>query len=473
MSQPVRVRFAPSPTGFLHVGALRSALFSWLFARQHEGSFILRLEDTDQARLVPESVAQIQDSLQWLGLNWDEGPGKGTHGPYVQSQRLDIYKQQADVLLAEAKLYQDYTSAERLKELREQAQTAKRPFLFRKNMAQLEPKGDEPYVLRFEIPTGGETKWQDAVWGEQSWRNEVIDDFVAIKSDGYPTYQFANVVDDHLMEISHVIRAAEWIPSTPKHILLYEAFGWQKPVFAHVPQVLGPDKAKLSKRHGAKSALDYRDDGYLPEAVVNFLALLGWNPGSGSTQEVFSREELVKAFSFDRVQTSPAVFDPARLDWINGVYIRELSPAELATAAEGFWPSEAKNSKAEYRLKVLGLIQERLKFLAELPELTDFFFSDPKPTADLLTKQLDRTEAAELLRSIIDSLEGSAFSERQLETDLRDLVDKTGVKAGILFTLIRVAITGKTAAPGLFETLHTLGKEISLRRLKAALSALE
>jgi glutamyl-tRNA synthetase len=468
MSESVRVRFAPSPTGYQHLGGIRSALFNYLFARRHKGAFILRIEDTDRERLVADAVPQTIDSLSWLGLTPDEGPGLPAtkYGPYVQSERLKLYHQYAEELLKKDLLYQDFTSSDRLAELRQEARDQKQPFRFTKTMAQLKATGDQPYVLRFQIQPGAKVTWPDAVWDEQTWSRDVLDDFVAIKSDGYPTYHFANVVDDHLMQISHVIRAAEWIPSTPKHILLYQAFGWEVPVFAHLPQVLGPDKAKLSKRHGAKNVLEYRDAGYLPEALFNYLASLGFN--DGTTQDIYTEAELVAAFSFDRVQSSPAVFDAERLDWMNGLYIRQLPLDELYARCEDFWPVSAADYDALYKKQVLGLVQERLKYLAELPELTEFFFADPTVPAERLPVSVGEQPSSEIIRQLITVLSDSDFSEADLETRLRGFVAEHNLKTGQLFGLIRLAVTGQTAAPGLFETLHVLGKEVTLRRLQAA-----
>ncbi len=468
MSTTVRVRFAPSPTGTPHLGNIRSALFNYLFAKGHKGSFILRLEDTDRERLVTESVALIQESLQWLGINPDEGTDmQGDYGPYLQSERLSLYQQHAKDLLEQGSLYQDYTSPEQLAELRQQAKAAKRPFRFSYDQATVQPTkvGDKP-VLRFRVQPGSDITWEDAVWGPQRWQRGVIDDFVAIKSDGFPTYHFANIVDDHLMKISHVIRAAEWIPSTPKHLLLYEAFGWQPPVFAHLPQVLGPDKAKLSKRHGAKSVLEYRDEGYLPEALFTYLASLGFN--DGTTRETYTPGELIAAFDFKRVQSSPAIFDAARLDWLNGIYIRQLTTEELLDRIQQFWPADASGATDDYKREVLALVHERLKFFAELPELTRFFFSDPQVDPHLFPKQLEAASIPALLEAIHKTLGDSDFSYDDLEQRLRGFAESSELKAGPVFGLIRIAITGQTAAPGLFETLHTLGKPASLRRLKTA-----
>lgn len=437
-------------------------MFSYLFAKRHKGSFILRIEDTDRQRLVPDAVEQITESLDWLGMQADEGP-------VFQSERLDLYAEQAQLLLKDGVLYEDYTTPEQLEQMRTAAQKAKQPFRFRYEQAALKPATpNQKPVMRFRVTDGEDVIWQDAVWGEQRWQRGVIEDFVAMKADGYPTYHFANVVDDHLMKISHVIRAAEWIPSTPKHLLLYEAFGWEPPVFAHLPQVLGADKAKLSKRHGAKSVLEYRDAGYLPEALVTYLASLGFN--DGTTQETYTADELIITFSFDRVQSSPAVFDPERLVWMNGVYIRQLPLDDLYQRTQGFWPAEAKNSKETYRKQVLALVHERLKFFAELPLLTSFFFTEPAIDPNLFPKQLDKDQRTQILGATLAALENSDFSEADLEQRLRHLVEKQGLKTGVMFGLIRVAITGSTAAPGLFETLHALGRETSLRRLANAVT---
>lgn len=466
MPKITRVRFAPSPTGFLHLGGLRSALFNYLYAQHNHGQFILRIEDTDRERLVPGASQQIQDSLSWLGLDWDEGINKpGGHGPYLQSERLGLYQKYAGELVAAKKAYYDYTPPERLAELRAEAAKAKRPFLFNKSMATLNPPNSEAQgVIRLEVTAGPEVSWEDLVWGQQGWKREVLDDFVMIKSDGYPTYNFAVVVDDHLMEISEVFRGSEFLPTTPKNLLVYEALGWKPPRFAHLPPVLGKDKAKLSKRHGAKSALEYRDAGYLPEAVINYLASLGFN--DGSTQDIYSLNELIKAFEPTRVQSSPAIFDAERLDWTNGVYIRRLELDDLIKRCEGFWPASARSADKQYLRAVLALVQERLKFLAELPELTEFFFADPTVNEDLMPRQVDPNKRTELLSKIINSLNDSDFSESDLESRLRGLSESEDIKPGHLFSLIRVAVTGSKASPGLFETLHVLGKATSLRRLR-------
>ena len=462
-SQPVRVRFAPSPTGLLHIGGMRSALFNWLWARHNGGVFVLRLEDTDRTRLVEGAAEQIYASHDALGITPDEGPVQGgAYGPYVQSERLDLYREHADRLLAGGALYRCWCTPERLDALRQTAQKAGQAFKYDRHCLQPGNQGDPaaPHVLRFMIPDAPATVgWDDAVRGHLEVASRELDDFVALKADGFPTYHLANVIDDHLMAISHVMRADEWLPSTPKHLLLFAAFAWEPPIYAHLPAVLGPTgNKKLSKRDGAKSVTEYLEEGYLPEALRSFLASLGWN--DGSTQEVYTTPELITNFTLDRVQKSPAKFDQERLMWLNGVMMRQYAPSELLPRLEGWWPPAAANAPASYRLAVLGLVQERLKTLAELPELTDFFFTDPTPPAGL--------EHADWLPQIAATLESSNFTEADLETRLRALANTLDAKPGQLFGLIRQAITGRTAAPGLFETLHVLGHGVSLRRLQAA-----
>lgn len=473
MSVPVRVRFAPSPTGLLHVGGVRSALFNWLWARHNDGVFILRLEDTDRARLVPGAADQISDSLGALGIAPDEGPEQGgAYGPYIQSERLDIYRQHSEKLLSNRHLYPCWCSAERLNELRTQAQA--NGVAFKYDRYCLDHTGDinQPHVLRFRIPDSPEmVGWDDAVRGRMDWKLTDLDDFVAIKSDGFPTYHFANIVDDHLMAISHVMRADEWLPSTPKHLLLFAALGWDPPVYAHLPAILGPDgHRKLSKRDGAQSVQEYIDQGYLPEALRCFLASLGWN--DGTTQEIYSTPELVAKFSLDRIQKSPAKFDRDRLDWMNGVVIRALSEAELMERTTNYWPAEAVGGSEAYRLQVLGLVRERLKFLGELPELTSFFFIDSPPATGSLLKVIDTMLAKEYLLATISGLAAADWNKSTLEAAIRNLADQMQAQTKQYFGLLRLSLTGRTAAPGLFETMTVLGRETVLRRLQAALASL-
>ena len=463
MSKPARVRFAPSPTGHLHVGSIRSGLFNWLWARHTGGVFVLRIEDTDQARLVDGAIDQINDSLEALGITPDEGPrGGGAFGPYLQSERLDTYRHFATKLQDVGALYPCWCTPERLSELRIAAQIA--GVAFKYDRFCLNPKNakrlSDPHVLRFRIPEiPSIITWEDAVRGHMEFKIEELDDFVALKSDTFPTYHLANVIDDHLMEISHVLRADEWLPSTPKHLLLFEAFGWEKPMYAHLPPVQGPNgKKKLSKRDGAESVGEYIAAGYLPEALMSFLASFGWN--DGTTQEVYSPTQLVKNFTLDRIQKSPAKFDKDRLTWMNGLLIRQMPLSELLERCRSFWPPTAADHPEKYLLDVLGLVQERLKYLAELPDLTDFFFADPIIPANPVDTAY--------LKRCLQVLSTSDFSKSDLEVNLRSLAADLAIKPGALFSAIRIAITGKKAAPGIFETLHVLGKEVSLRRIKLA-----
>ncbi|MBI3983885.1 glutamate--tRNA ligase [Candidatus Microgenomates bacterium] len=471
----VRVRFAPSPTGLLHLGGLRTALFDWLFAAQQGGQFILRLEDTDRERLVPEAATYIQDSLRWLGLNWQEGPDVGgPYGPYVQSERLAIYQKYADQLLEQGRMYRDWTTPEQLETMRAKATQAKQAF--RIVRSQLITNGDpkQPHVLRFRIDETYNPQWTDLVRGHLSQQASELDDFVAIKSDGYPTYNFANVIDDHLMEISHVIRGDEFIASTPKFLQVYRALDWQPPQFAHLPQVLGPDKTKLSKRHGAEPALVYRDRGYLPAAVINFLAQLGWN--DGTTQEVYQVDELIEKFSFGRVQRSPAIFDIERLNWLNGAHIRRLPIAELVKRAKPFWPAAAKVADAKQKLRILEVLQDRLKFLAELEPLSSYFWTakvSPKvikqaaanfPAADgelTLTSWLDE---------VIAAIKSQPTERSQLETTLKAAVaGHSQLKPAALWVPLRLILTnGAEQSPPIWDLAYALGQTATLDRLAQA-----
>jgi glutamyl-tRNA synthetase len=465
----IRTRFAPSPTGFLHVGGVRTALFAWLVARQAKGQFLLRIEDTDRNRHVEESEKHIIETLDWLGIASDE--------PVIrQSQRLKIYKEWADKLVSSGRAYADPYSPQELEAFRAEAKRQKKPFLFRNHRPVEPPSWDGSRPLRFKSDPKA-YKWQDEVMGELQSGPEAVDDFIIIKSDGFPTYNFAHIIDDHLTKISHVIRSTEFLPSVPKFLNLYEALGIKPPILATPPVVLGPDgHKKLSKRDGAKDILDYRADGYLPEALINFMASLGWN--DGTEQEIFSVEELIQRFSLERVQKSGARFDDKRLEWMNGHYIRQKPLDELYELSEAFWPASAKDKADSYKKQVLGLVQERLKHLSELPQLTGFFFEELPIKLELIddNKQLSklgRPGQTELLKAAAEQLQDTDFSSERLTDTLNGLLDKTGQKPGILFSLIRIATTWAPASPGLADTLALLGKDESLKRLKKALSAIE
>jgi glutamyl-tRNA synthetase len=471
----VRTRFAPSPTGYLHVGGIRTALFAWLVAKQNNGQFILRLEDTDQKREVEGAAQHIMDSLRALGLDYDEGPDKpGEFGPYKQSERLDIYKKWAQKLLDDGRAYADPYSAEEVQKFREQAQAEKKPFLYRNNRPENPPAWDGSQPLRFKSEPKA-YEWEDAVMGKLKTGPEVIDDFILIKSDGYPTYNFAHVVDDAEMKISHVIRGQEFLASQPNYLNLYEAFGLEKPVLATMPHILGADgNKKLSKRDGAKDVLDYIREGYLPEALVSFIATMGWN--DGTEQEVFTLQELIEKFSLERVGRSGARFDERRLLWVNGHFIREKPLAELYKLTKNYWPAESNIYDDTYRMFALGLVQERMKYLAELPELTSFFFKDLPVNPELIDnnkqlKKLDKSELKALLEKSRIIIEESSFSVEDLMERLNGLLEETGQKPGVLFSLIRIATTQAPASPGLAETLALLDKETTLRRIDQQLAS--
>jgi len=464
-----RTRFAPSPTGFLHVGGVRTALYAWLIARQGNGQFILRIEDTDKVREVEGSIKHIMDSLSFVGINWDEGPDiGGNFEPYKQSQRLETYKQWAQTLVDSGRAYPDPYTQEELNSLREKARSEKRPFLFREHRPEKFDKWDGKATLRFKSDPKPYT-WRDEVLGKLSTGPEVVDDFIIMKSDGFPTYNFCHIIDDHLMKITHIVRSQEFISSTPKFLNLYEALEFNHPKFVTLPFVMGPDgKKKLSKRDGAKDILDYQKEGYDPRALMNFLATLGWN--DGTTQEIFSEEELIEKFDISRINKSGASFDEQRLIWMNGHYIRSMNIEELYEKVKDYWPKSADNYDDEYKMKVLGLVQERLKFYSELPSLTNFFFEDLEIDESLIKdnkflKNLSDQEINNLLRIVTKSLSASDFSLEDLSSRLNLLLSETNKKPGEIFSLIRIVSTWAPSSPPLAESLSVLGKQKTLDRI--------
>jgi len=471
----VRTRFAPSPTGYLHVGGIRTALFAFLLARQNKGSFILRFEDTDQKREVSGARQHLIKSLKTLGLNYDEGPDiGGPYAPYVQSERLNSYRKWAEKLISSGRAYADPLSPAELNELRQNALKKRQAFLYRNHRPAQPPVWDGSMPLRFKSDPKP-YDWQDAVMGNRHSGPESIDDFILIKSDGYPTYNFAHIIDDTEMKISHVLRGQEFLPSIPNYLNLYEALDLTPPVMATLPHVLGPSgQKKLSKRDGAKDVLDYIKDGYLPAALISFIATLGWN--DGSEQEIFTLNELIDKFKLARVQKSGAKFDLNRLNWINGSLIRKLPLDDLYSQAKNYWPAEADACDETYKKQVLKLVHDRLKYLAELPELTGFFFTDSPPRLELVkSKQLkntDNNEQIKLLEAARRKLDTSDFSETDLTVKLNELLTETGQKPAVLFSLIRVAATNAPFSPGLSETLAVLGKTRSINRLDNWLRAL-
>ncbi len=485
MDKPVRVRYAPSPTGFPHVGNIRTALFNWLYARHTGGKFIVRIEDTDTARTVPGSLEAILDSLRWLGLDWDEGPEVGgKYGPYMQSQRLTIYKEIAEKLIREGFAYRCYCTSERLDAMRA-AQTAnKQPpgydrhcrDLSTEERQKMEASGTTS-VIRFKTPLTGRTVFQDMLRGEVGFENSTIDDFVLLKTDGFPVYHLANVIDDHLMEISHVLRAEEWLSSTPKHVMLYNALKYDPPLFAHMPLILGPDRSKLSKRHGAATLTEYRDQGYLQETMLNFLALLGWSLDEKT--ELFTRQQLIENFALERVSRTAAIFNKEKLDWMNGMYIRSISLEDLTRRALPFLdkalPPEVKRPlDEEYVKNVLGLIKERARTLTEIPELTLFFWQEHLnySQADLVIKGSDQQATCSAYQQAQAILEGTPFNAHDLETKFREQAELLNLKPGQLFTSLRIAMTGRTVSPPLFETMAVMGKGRVQERMKAAIGKL-
>ncbi|MBI4034273.1 glutamate--tRNA ligase [Candidatus Saccharibacteria bacterium] len=478
-AKKVRTRFAPSPTGFLHVGGVRTALFGWLLARQTGGVFILRLEDTDKKREVEGADQHIQDTLKALGVNYDEGPDVGgPYGPYKQSERLDSYKKWAEKLIKSGRAYADPTGEKELDKLRSAAQAAKKPFLNREHRPKNPPVWTVGQPLRFLSEPKAYT-WQDEVMGTISTGPEVVDDFILVKADGYPTYNFSHIIDDADMAISHIIRGSEFLPSVPNYLNLYEALGLKRPMLATVPPVLGPSgNKKLSKRDGAKDILDYIKDGYLPDALINFIASLGWN--DGTEQEIYSREELISKFRLGQVQRSGARFDNQRLIWMNGHYIRQLPLDELSKLAADFWPEAATEAKPAYKKALLALLQDRLKFLGELSKLSAWFFTAPETTEvfKLYSQPVDEQLAKQpvdyhrYLQAVIDGLSQSDFSADDIQTRLNRLLEKLGTKPAVLFPIIRIAISGQPQSPEIFGSLSVLGKTESLKRLQTALAGL-
>lgn len=473
----VRVRVAPSPTGDPHVGTAYVALFNRTWARRNGGQFLLRIEDTDRVRSNAESEKMIFESLRWLGLTWDEGPDiGGPCGPYRQSERVAIYLEHARSLVASGAAYYCTCTAERLEGVRKAQDAAKlSPRYDRRcrdlpaSEVQKQIDAGAKWVIRMKVPAEGECRFRDVVRGEVVFAWDQIDDQVLLKSDGWPTYHLANVVDDRLMGITHVIRAEEWISSTPKHIRLYEAFGWTPPVWCHVPLLRNKDRSKISKRKNPTSLNWYRDQGYLPEAMVNFLALMGFSMPGGV--EVFGPADMDREFSIDKINAGGPVFDLQKLDWMNGQYLRKLSPDELATRLGPF--GAAGHDAATVR-RIVPLIQDRLRVLSDWTELTAFFFGDlaaPDP-ALLAGKKQTPAQVRDLLSRARPVLAAAEWTDAALEASLREVAAAAGVKPGDLFMPLRVAVTGRTNTPPLTATLEVLGRDRSLARVDAALACL-
>ena len=477
-TRPVRLRIAPSPTGDPHVGTAYIALFDMAFARRHGGKFVLRIEDTDRARYVDTSEQNIFELLHWIGLTWDEGPDVGgPYGPYRQSERLDTYKQYAEQLIAAGHAYRCWCSSERLDRIRKEAQARKEPFKYDrfcigKSEDERRALGEvsERPVVRMLVPDDGVTGFDDLIRGHIEFENRLIDDQVLLKGDGFPTYHLAVVVDDHLMQISHITRGEEWISSTPKHVLLYQWLGLPMPQFAHFPLLRNENRSKVSKRKNPWATIGwFRDQGFLPEALLNFMALMGWSMPDG--REVFSLDDFIANVDFARISPTGPIFDLNKLDWLNGHYIRAMSLTELADRVRPFLERAGIVPNDPPLESVLPLIHERLKRLGEAPELLSFFYAEQPTYEDalLVPKGLDRAKTAELLADATAIVSGAeSFEHSALESSLRELAASRNVKTGQLFMTLRVASTFSNVSPPLFETMQALGRDRVLSRLETA-----
>ncbi|MDR3646196.1 MAG: glutamate--tRNA ligase [Candidatus Babeliales bacterium] len=470
----IRTRFAPSPTGFLHIGGLRTALYSYLYAKKHNGAFLLRIEDTDQARNVQGAVDNLINTLNWAGITFDEGPGKeGSFGPYIQSQRLDLYKKYTEQLISEKHAYYCFCSSERLDQLRQKQIAQKLPPAYDRHCRNIDPiialekTKSEPFVVRMKVPLTGEITFNDLIRGKITIAYKNIDDQIILKSDGFPTYHLAVVVDDKLMEISHVIRGEEWLPSTPKHLLLYEYFGWHAPEFAHLPLLLNPDRSKLSKRQGDVAVEDYRKKGFLPEALVNFVALLGWNPGD--EREIFSLNELVEAFSFAHVHKAGAVFDVTKLEWMNGLYLHKKTNTEILELIKlNIDPEfETKLSllKHEQILILINLYKDKFKVLSDLAQIIITLDQAPSEYEANGLEQFVTPETCQYLTQLIEKLKATEWNLNDLTTMIKSLVKELNIKFPNMAQPIRLALTGTITSPGIYEMLVAFGKDESLNRL--------
>lgn len=517
--EKVRVRFAPSPTGFLHIGGLRTALYNWLFTRKNKGALILRIEDTDRKRFVPGATEKLIEILNWIGLDYDEGPyikfpiksknkflieKRGEYGPYIQSKRLKIYQKYAEELIEKKMAYYCFCTPEKIERLRQEQMANKLPPKYDGHCRNLNSeeiknhfKKKTPFVIRLKFPGKKNLTFVDLIHDQVSFSTETQDDAVLLKSDGYPTYHLANVVDDHLMKITHVIRGEEWLSSMPKHLFLYQAFGWQPPQFAHLPLLLNKDRSKLSKRQGDVAVEDYRDKGYLPETLINFCALLGWNPGRGEEQEIFSLEELARQFSLEKINKSGAVFDLEKLDWMNGIYIRKKQLKELTKLCLPYLTKanliEAQNTKRktqnhnlEFRInqtgeiinfewleKVVVLEQKRIKKLSEIAELTEFFFKEPIYDRGLLAWKNMTGDAVlnnlKILEDFLIKINKNNFKKNYLEKNLLEFIKKNNLGVGEVLWPMRAALSGRKTSPGPFEIAEILRQEKTLKRIKQAI----
>ena len=474
-------RFAPSPTGYIHIGNVRSAIYPYLLAKQKSGKMILRIEDTDRERYVEGATELIEDTLDWLGLNWDEGPiVGGPNSPYFQSERKSIYLEWAKKLLDAGRAYADPTPPETIDKYRKKCNDEKTHFLYRNFRPNNPPEWQPGIPLRFKAEPK-DYAWHDEVMGDMKSGPEVLDDIILIKKDGFPTYNFAHIVDDATMGVTHVMRGVEYLSSTPNYLALYEALGLKVPKLVSLPHILAPTgNKKLGKRDGAKSVTEYREDGVLAEAMLNYLACLGWN--DGTEQEIYSKDELIKHFSLDRIQTSGARYDETKLLWLNGQWIRKIYTEQGAEAlysrTKDFWPDVAKDASDKYKIKVLSIIYDRLKTLSDLRQMTAYFFTDPKIDLDMLVnnkflKKLSESEIESLLKKSISELsQVKTWDADTIQTSLNQLLEKTQKKPAELFSLIRIAVSFAAFSPALNLTLEIIGREKTLSRLNSVASAI-
>ncbi|MBI5682041.1 MAG: glutamate--tRNA ligase [Deltaproteobacteria bacterium] len=455
--QEIRTRFAPSPTGYLHIGGARTALFNYLFAKQHKGKFILRIEDTDVARSTDESTKAILDAMEWLGLRYDEGP-------FFQSQRFALYREHAYKLLKDGNAYKCYCAPEELEKRRQEALKQGRPPRY-DGRCKGEGDKDKPFAVRFKSPQTGATIVQDHIKGVTRFENSEMDDLIILRSDSTPTYNLCVVVDDATMGITHVIRGDDHLNNTPKQILMYQAFNYPVPEFAHVPMILGSDKTRLSKRHGATSVMAYKDMGYLPHALVNYLARLGWSHGD---EEIFLMAELIKKFSLENVGKSSGVFNPEKLLWLNAHYIKEAKPEEIAKLLRPFFEAKGLKVQDDEKLKMaVQTLQERSKTLLEMAEGGEFYFKDDVVYDENSAKKFLTPDIKDILQKLIDKLKGTEpFSHDNIQKAFQELLDETGLKLGKLAQPVRVLLTGKTVSPGIFEIIEVLGREKTISRIE-------
>ncbi len=482
INENVRVRFAPSPTGYLHIGGLRTALYNYLFAKRNGGEFILRIEDTDRNRFVEGAVDNLIETLNWVGLNYDEGPDKeGAFGPYLQSERLDIYKKYSEVLISNNNAYYCFCSSERLTEIREQQQkNGMQPkydkHCLRLNAEQIKINLEQkhPFVVRLNVKPDNKIVIKDIVRGSVEFDSGTVDDQILIKSDGYPTYHLANVVDDHLMEITHVIRGEEWLSSTPKHILLYEYFNWEKPIFAHLPLLLNSDRSKLSKRQGDVAVEDYKSKGYLKEALINFVALLGWT--AGDDKEFYYLNELIENFSLERVNKSGAIFNVEKLNWLNAEHLRKKTNEELLVVLK----DEIKNSKYEiniysdeYLIKVIDAMKERVSFVKEYLEKSPYFFQSPEIFEEDTVKKRWKEDSGQLLIKLSEAFSKLTNPNKEdYEAALKSTAEELNIGNGKLIHPLRLAVSGMGAGPGVFDIVNIIGKDETLARIKLVVETL-